>query len=234
MESNTSSENLSEQSVIKQSDTVVERRVVLESDRLEIDHGDSGRREFAGGDSAKSAEEFGRSREVEYSATELRKLLQELFPQRRLVLSQFTFFNQSGISKPTGQTFRRGRRCYRLVDVLPVACVLALKEEGIPFKNIETVPDIIRNRARDIFACGRGVRISGYRTSISLDFPRDSHLHSCDIGAAKRPSNPNQAIEEHLEYNAPLLCWSFDIGFLAQQLENIARGYLAKELRKAA
>ena len=68
----------------------------------------------------------------EFSASEIRQVLQGLFPHRRLVLSQFTFFNNIGVSLPTGETFRRGRRCYRLEDILSIATVLALKEEGIP------------------------------------------------------------------------------------------------------
>ena len=132
--------------------------------------------------------------QIEYSATELRKLLQHLFPQRRLVLSQFTFFNNSGIAKPSGETFRRGRRCYRLVDVLPIACILALKEEGIPFKNIEPLPSLLRDCAQKIFRVGPGVRITGFGERIFLDIPETAE-------------EENVALEAHLENSADsLLC----------------------------
>ncbi len=78
--------------------------------------------------------------ETEYSASDIRKLLQQLFPQRRLVLSQFTFFSHRGVARATGETYRRGRRCYRLHDILSIASIIALKEEGIPLKNIRVDP----------------------------------------------------------------------------------------------
>jgi DNA-binding transcriptional MerR regulator len=106
--------------------------------------------------------------DFEYSATEIRKLLQGLFPHRRLVLSQFTFFNQIGIAKPTGSGFKRGRQCYRLEDLLSIATILALKEEGIPFKNIEVVPKIIQQNAARIFEIGEGCRLSGHGDAIVL------------------------------------------------------------------
>ena len=107
----------------------------------------------------------------EFSATEVRKLLQELFPLRRLVLSQFTFFNQTGVACPTGETFRRKRRCYRIIDVLPIAVVLALKEQGIPLKNISQVPQLMQRHASDIFRLGRGCRLYGLGERVSLQLP---------------------------------------------------------------
>ena len=145
----------------------------------------------------------------EYSATEIRKILQGLFPHRRLVLSQFTFFNQIGIAKPTGSSFKRGRRCYRLQDILSIACILALKEEGIPFKNIETLPPLIQEHAERIFLCGEGCRLSGHAEAIALRFPGDS---------SENPALTSFLSGEHEE----LLFWGFDIGLLAEQLRDIA------------
>ena len=157
----------------------------------------------------------------EYSASQIRGLLQQLFPTRRLVLSQFTFFNQSGVSKPTGDTTRRGRRCYRLQDILSIACVLALKEEGIPLKNIDIVPALIQKEADRIFAAGVGVRISGFGSNIRLTFPGESWEYS--------------ALEAFLDDSTnTLLFWNYDIGALAQQLVQVAAGEGEKTLRRAA
>jgi hypothetical protein len=158
-------------------------------------------------DANSASAEFGAN--AEYSATEVRQILQALFPTRRLVLSQFTFFNQVGISCPTGETFRRGRRCYRLQDLLSIACVLALKEEGIPFKNIESLPAMIREHSNRIFECPTGCRAVGYGEAVVLQFPGqtaalevvDQFLN--DGGKAK-------------------LFWSYDLGRLASTLELIA------------
>ncbi|MCB0360739.1 MAG: hypothetical protein KDD44_13920, partial [Bdellovibrionales bacterium] len=136
----------------------------------------------------------------------------------RLVLSQFTFFNQNGVSQPTGETFRRGRRCYRLPDVLPIACVLALKEEGIPLKNLSGLPELIRENVEAIFSRGSSCRIAGFGETISLRF-----------AGQEAP-----AVTEFLENSdRSLLCWSFDIGELAQQLLELAYSQLPG-IRKAA
>ncbi len=145
----------------------------------------------------------------EYSASEVRKLLQKLFPHRRLVLSQFTYYNQCGVAKPLGNTYRRGRRCYRLMDILPIACVLALKEEGIPLKNIETLPPLIHDNLDRIFASGPNTRLHGYGQSIVLLFPEQD--------------SSNLPLENFLSENqTPSLFWSFDIGLLARQLQALS------------
>ncbi len=145
----------------------------------------------------------------EYSATEIRKILQGLFPHRRLVLSQFTFFNQIGIAKPTGSSFKRGRRCYRIEDILSIACILALKEEGIPYKNIESVPLIIQENVDRIFLYGTGVRLSGHGPAVDLRFPGDT--------------SENTALDSFLSAEKEeLIFWGFDVGLLAKQLCDIA------------
>ena len=147
----------------------------------------------------------------EYSASEIRKLLQQLFPNRRLVLSQFTFFNQIGIAKPSGETFRRGRRCYKLEDVLSIALVLALKEEGIPFKNIEELPKLVQLHAKTIFTVGEGCRVSGYGSEIDLQIPGVNYS--------------TRSLETLIaESDRPLLFWSYDVGVLAKRIRNIALG----------
>lgn len=146
----------------------------------------------------------------EYTASEIRTLLQELFPQRRLVLSQFTFFNQIGVAKPTGTTFRRRRRCYRLLDVLSIACVLQLKEEGIPLKNIEPVPGLVQEHAATIFATGRGCRLSGCGSAVALQLPGES--------------GSSAALDALLLNDQPIgLFWGFDIGRLAERLLAVAQ-----------
>lgn len=157
----------------------------------------------------------------EFTASEIRKLLQALFPHRRLVLSQFTFFNQIGVSRPSGKTYRRGRRCYRLQDILPIACILALKEEGIPFKNIETVPAVLQTHAEKIFKVGAGVRLSGFGSNVELCFPGEEQL-----------------AEPYLDFLSGdfgmQLFWSFDVGLLAGQLEAIAEEYQNGTLEQGA
>ena len=151
----------------------------------------------------------------EYSASEARELMQRLFPHRRLVLSQFTFFNQVKIAVATGETFRRGRRCYRLLDLLSVGCVLALKEEGIPYKNIEAVPGMIQKNAQLIFELGPGCRLSGSGEQVGLNLPG-------------RPLQGEEVLESFLDRSEDQLgqnqgiFWSFDLGLLAAQLRSIA------------
>lgn len=152
--------------------------------------------------------------ETEYSASDIRKLLQQLFPQRRLVLSQFTFFSHRGVARATGETYRRGRRCYRLHDILSIASIIALKEEGIPLKNIDAVPQIIQEHAERIFAAGPNCRLSGYRDSVCLQL--------------EGVPTTNEPVERFLEDNEATyhLFWSYDLGRLAQQLEAASRGEL--------
>ena len=146
---------------------------------------------------------------TEYSASDIRKILQGLFPQRRLVLSQFTFFNQVGVAKATGKTFRRGRRCYRLEDLLSIACILALKEEGIPYKNVESVPALIQDNSDKIFAAGEGCRLSGFGETVSLSFPHEE--------------KDEAALDSFLSgEQTSLLFWCFDVGLLAEQLRLVA------------
>ncbi|MFN8389208.1 MAG: hypothetical protein U0136_02825 [Bdellovibrionota bacterium] len=157
----------------------------------------------------------------EYTATELRRLLQELFPHRRLVLSQFTFFNQVGVARPTGETFRRKRRCYRLVDILSIACVLSLKEQGIPLKNIGPVPALVQERSLEIFQNGRGCRLSGMGDAVHLQVPGSAETNSA---LDRLLSNPEQAS----------LFWAFDVGELAEQLCTTVERLNSKELQRAA
>jgi hypothetical protein len=143
---------------------------------------------------------------TEYSATEVRWMLQQLFPQRKLVLSQLTFFNQSGVGRPTGSTFRRGRRCYKLTDVLPIACVLALKERGIPLKNISPLPGLIQSYAQRIFSDPRGCQLSGYGLEVSLVMPGES-LENTALDAFLKASE-----------ETPYLFWNYDIAPLIGRL----------------
>ncbi len=157
---------------------------------------------------------------LEYSASELRKLLQELFPHRRLVLSQFTFYNQIGVAKPTGDTFRRKRRCYRLVDILPIACVLSLKEQGIPLKNIGEVPGLIHQFAETIFQIGSGCRLTGTADSVHLHIPGST--------------DPDLTLAGFLEGSSTGLFWGFDVGELANQICNVAARVSSQQLQQAA
>ena len=151
------------------------------------------------------------NRQVEYSASNIRKILQQLFPERRLVLSQFTFFNQIGVAKPTGETSRRGRQCYRFEDMLSIATVLALKEEGIPLKNIGNAPQLIQENVEKIFNTGAGCRLSGAAEHISLNFPGEEQ--------------ENIALEKVLSGEVDgKLFWSFDVGLLSMQLRAVVDG----------
>lgn len=150
----------------------------------------------------------------EYTASQIRKLLQQLFPHRKLVLSQFTFFCHSGVSAPSGASVRRGRRCFKLPDILPMAALLGVKEEGIPYKNVEQLPQMIRDNSDRIFEAGPGTAISGYGNKLSLLFPGDSWQGS--------------AVEDFLnhEVSSPgeeKLFWSFDVGEMSRQLLVVAQ-----------
>jgi len=151
---------------------------------------------------------------IEYSASEIRTILQRLFPHRRLVLSQFTFFNQSGVAKPTGETFRRGRRCYRPFDILSIAAVLALKEEGIPYKNIEPLPAVIQQHSEEIFRLGSPCRVVGYKDFLSLELPARERIL---VKTNEQNLSPLDAFAAH--GSSYSLFWSFDVGALATQLE---------------
>lgn len=144
--------------------------------------------------------------DTEYSISEMRVLLQQLFPARRLVLSQFTLFGHMGVARPTGTTFRRKRRCFRLVDLLPIACVLALKEQGIPLKNIQNLPSLLQEHAYRIFEIGRGCRITGGPDGVHLSLP------GSDCGT----NGPLDALLSGQVLTS--LFWGFDVGALADEL----------------
>ncbi len=153
---------------------------------------------------------------TEYSISEMRLLLQQLFPTRRLVLSQFTLFGHLGVARPTGSTFRRKRRCFRLVDLLPIACVLALKEQGIPLKNIQNLPSLIQQHAQRIFELGRGCRITGGPEGVHLTLPGED-------------SGDNKPLLQLLSADAlNNLFWGFDVGVLAEQLREKALTHSAQ------
>ena len=157
----------------------------------------------------------------EYSASEVRKLLQFLFPQRRLVLSQFTFFNHIGVSKPSGDTYRRGRRCYRLQDLLSIASVLALKEEGIPFKNVEVLPELIHENLNRIFLFSEECFLSGYDEKVTMSFGSEAR--------------GGETLESFFNSNEKLgLFWGFDITLMARQLIEAAERFDSGEDEKAA
>ena len=96
--------------------------------------------------------------------------------------------------------------------MLPIALVLALKEEGIPFKNIEVVPDLIRSKASQILKMGPGSRVSGQGETIGLSL------------AEEEDTVP--ALEELLKEGSVKFFWSFDVGILATQLQAVVEIYL--------
>ena len=147
---------------------------------------------------------------LEFSASNIRSILHKLFPERRLVLSQFTFFNQCGVATPTGETFRRGRRCYQVFDILPIATVLALKEEGIPLCKIKNAPQMVQERARRIFELGEGCYLSGFGDVVTLSL--------------KGEEVSQESISALIAADAPLLFWSFDVGLLARRIEDAISG----------
>ena len=150
----------------------------------------------------------------EYCASEVRVILQELFPDRSLVLSQFTFFNHMGIARPTGTSHKRKRRCYRLSDVLPMATVLALKEEGIPLKNIGNAPTLIQEHLLAIENSFQAVLLSGFGESISLSIGTDTY--GTEISPIDALLNTNE--------NKSTLFWSFDISALYRDIIAISEG----------
>ena len=158
---------------------------------------------------------------LEFSATEVRKLLQILFPQRRLVLSQFTFFNQTGLSKPTGKTTRRGRRCYCLQDLLSIACILALKEEGIPYKNLQNLPKTIQENLSQIFSFKEDCIASGWGDKVDL----------CFGDSAKQSNSISSFLSEEIVMG---LFWSFDVSSLAKQLMQCCEQYVGASTQKQA
>ena len=152
-----------------------------------------------------------RKMEKEFSAIEVREIIQKLFPHRKLVLSQFTFFGHAGVARPTGDTYRRGRRCFKLADLLPIAAVLALKEQGIPLKNIEEAPALIQMHIQDIFNTP-GCKLSGFGKNICITIPGKNVQ--------------NNALDEFLNPNGNDSClfWTFDLSMLSAQLYQIGSG----------
>lgn len=156
-------------------------------------------------------------RTLEFNASGVRRIIQDMFPARKLVLSQFTLYHQIGVSRPSGENFKRGRRCYRLYDLLPIALVLVLKEQGIPNKNIGNMPALISDHAEAIFESGQGVRVSGFKEVCHLSFPESSLSSKPEDSAllAMLLEDPsNSGIQD--------LYWSYDIGYLSSELIRVA------------
>jgi DNA-binding transcriptional MerR regulator len=150
----------------------------------------------------------------EFTASEARIILQELFPARKLVLSQLTFFNQSGVSIPSGASIKRGRRCYRVSDLLPIALVLALKEQGIPNKNVARVPALIQAHLNDIFSSRDACQISGIDDIVYLSLP------GCQT--------PDEAIVKLLDGSSMHLFWSYDAGYLSKEIVRVTSRLMAE------
>lgn len=140
----------------------------------------------------------------EFTATEVRIILQDLFPARKLVLSQLTFFNQSGVCTPSGEKVIRGRKCYRVQDLLPIALVLALKEQGIPNKNVALVPSLVKEHSEFIFLLEDSCQISGTGDYVHLALP----------GSQEK----DQALEHFLSGSSMDIFWSYDVGSLAKEI----------------
>ncbi len=157
--------------------------------------------------------------DIEYSAIEVRSILQNMFPKRKLVLSQITFFNRNGVCEPTGKTFKRGRRRYRLADLLSVVTVLALKEKGIPLKNISSLPTLLKENATDILSDPTGYQVSGYAKEVSLT----------KIGDVSK----NDVLTRFLNCSNPdsSFFWSFDLPPLISKLLEVSN---LKEAKRAA
>ena len=157
----------------------------------------------------------------EYTTCEIRKFLQQLFPHRQLVLSQFTFYNHIGVSKPSGSSFKRGRRCYKASDVLPIVVILALKEEGIPLKNLGDAVSKIQENISKIFDEGKATRLMGFGSHISLNIEGEI--------------NDTSAVDAFLADPAKkMLFWNIDVAALAADLCAVIAGEVAMEERQRA
>jgi|GEM_PF-4102800 len=157
----------------------------------------------------------------EYSASQVREFLIDLFPHRKLVLSQLTFFSRTGIAQPTGETLKRGRRCFCLEDILPVACILALKEKGIPLCNVRPVPALLMTHSQRIFAFDGQARLSGCGDKVFLSFDNDEGM--CPVMSSFLSGNEDMS-----------LFWSYDVSALARELLEIAWEYQESLQRTAA
>jgi len=151
-------------------------------------------------------------RTSEFNASGVRRIIQEMFPMRKLVLSQFTLYYHMGVATPSGENYKRGRRCYRLYDLLPIALVLILKEQGIPNKNIGHMPKVISEKAEEIFEVGRGVRISGFKEVCHLAFPEEKGRDRALLSM----------LEDDISSGVQDLYWSYDVGYLASELVRLA------------
>jgi hypothetical protein len=143
----------------------------------------------------------------EFTATEARIILQDIFPARKLVLSQLTFFNQNGVGSPSGSKVIRGRRCYRIFDLLPIALMLALKEQGIPNKNVVRVPSLIKEHSSYIFSLQGACQISGIGDLVHLSLPGSDRT---DV-----------VLECLLSGGSGEIFWSFDVGGLAREMYRV-------------
>jgi len=156
----------------------------------------------------------------EYTTCEIRKFLQQLFPHRQLVLSQFTFYNHIGVAKPSGESFKRGRRCYVASDILPIVVILALKEEGIPLKNLGNSVQAIQSNINSIFHERKPTRLMGFGSTISL------HIEG--------EKEDQIAVESFLEDSAEtLLFWNIDITSLVTDLCRAISGENSQEKQSA-
>jgi len=153
---------------------------------------------------------------LELNASGVRKVLQSIFPLRRLVLSQFTLYNQLGITIPTGMTFSRGRRCYKLKDLLPVALILALKEQGIPNKNLENLPTLVQSELDNIFSLGKGCLVSGFNEVLNLSL----------LGVPSEDKALSEMLlfnNSNISANSYPIYWSYDVGYLSEDLRRVAK-----------
>lgn len=161
----------------------------------------------------------------EYSAIEVRALLQQIFPKRKLVLSQLTLYMQLGVCQPSGQTTRRKRRCFRLEDLLPLAVVMSLKEQGVPLKNLDGLPELLRENVAHIFSRGQGCRLSGFAGQFCLQIPGVS---------SKSEHPPLQALLGEGPEIAFNTFWGIDVGLIAEQLIDVSLKLKAEPLSPQA
>ncbi len=151
---------------------------------------------------------------LEFTATEARVILQDLFPARKLVLSQLTSYNQSGVGSPSGERIVRGRKCYKIADLLPIALVLALKEQGIPNKNVSLLPSMIREHSDLIFSLQDSCQVSGIGDLVYLALPGSNET---DI-----------VLERLLSGDSMEIFWSYDVGGLAKEMYRVTERLLSE------
>ncbi len=159
---------------------------------------------------------------LELNASGVRRILQEIFPLRRLVLSQFTLYNQLGITIPSGKTYSRGRRCYKVRDLLAVALILALKEQGIPNKNLENLPSLIHSEVDNIFSLGRGSIVSGFDNALSLRLLGSQTNDGALSEMLDFDKNKYHAVNPTLAPSYPIY-WAYDVGYLSEDLIKVSK-----------